>query len=466
MTASITVQNVSKCFHVYERPVDRLLQGLFGRRRRLFREFWALRDVSLEVFPGETVGIAGKNGSGKSTLLQIIAGTMQPTAGQVRVNGRVAALLELGSGFSPDFTGRENIRLNGTILGLRSEEVEQRMPQIEAFAELGDFVDQPVRTYSSGMYMRLAFSVAIHTRPDILIIDEALAVGDEAFQRKCFAKIEELKQNGATILFVSHSASSVTQLCDRAILLDRGARILTGKPKKVVAAYQRLLYSPNEDRDVLIEQLRASEGHDEPEDTDGRQDDAQEASDRWQVPAVRELNDGRSEYFDPGFLSRSVTEYPLRGARIIDPHIRNVAGARCNVLLPGERYVYTFDVEFLRDSSNVRFGMMLRSVAGIDLFGMSSHATADGIAHVAAGERCRVEFQFVTRFLPGTYFLNAGCQGVDDQGQVDFLHRILDATTFRVDEPASDRQMFGFFDLSEEPSCQWQRVETKVMPHV
>jgi lipopolysaccharide transport system ATP-binding protein len=186
-----------------------------------------LRDVDLEVWPGETVGIVGKNGSGKSTLLQIIAGTMTPTQGDVEVHGRVAALLELGSGFSPDFTGRENVKLNASLLGLRAAEIEERMPRIEAFAELEDFIDQPVRTYSSGMYMRLAFAVAINTDPDVLIIDEALAVGDEAFQRKCFATIERMKKGGATILFVSHSASSVNQLCDRAVLLDGGRRLLT-----------------------------------------------------------------------------------------------------------------------------------------------------------------------------------------------------------------------------------------------
>lgn len=463
MRPSIRVSGVSKCFHIYDRPLDRLLQGFVGSRRQLYREFWALQDVSLEVWPGETVGIAGKNGSGKSTLLQIIAGTMQPTSGQIQVNGRVAALLELGSGFSPDFTGRENVRLNGIILGLSGAEMDSRMPQIEAFAELGDFLDQPVRTYSSGMYMRLAFSVAIHTQPDILIIDEALAVGDEAFQRKCFARIEELKQGGATILFVSHSAASVTQLCDRAVLLDQGRRIITGRPKKVVAGYQRLLYALPDQREQVLTSLRAAEHLED--DSDVLNEDGAAASGEWQTPEIESLQNGGVEYFDPGFLSRSATEYPHRGARICDPHIRNAAGERCNVLLSGERYVYTFEVEFERQVSNVSFGMMLRSVAGVDLFGMSSHASGEGVTRFEAGDRCRVDFIFSTHLLPGTYFLNAGCQGSEAGGQIDFLHRILDATTFRIDMPASSRQMFGFYNLSEEPACQWQRVGERASSH-
>jgi lipopolysaccharide transport system ATP-binding protein len=234
---AIRINGVSKHYLMFERPEDRLKQMIVPRLQRLagrpprqyFRDFAALNGISFEVKRGETVGIIGRNGCGKSTLLQVICGTLPPTSGRVEVNGRIAALLELGSGFNPEFTGRENVYLNAAILGLSRRETEARFDAIARFADIGMFIDHPVKTYSSGMYMRLAFAVAINVDPDILVVDEALAVGDEAFSRKCYARIEEIKEKGATILFVSHSAQTVIQLCDRALLLDRGEKILEGK---------------------------------------------------------------------------------------------------------------------------------------------------------------------------------------------------------------------------------------------
>ncbi|RWI44037.1 MAG: ABC transporter ATP-binding protein [Mesorhizobium sp.] len=246
---AVRVRDVSKHYVMFERPEDRFkqmvvprLERLIGRPpRRYFRDFAALSGVSLEIGRGETVGIIGRNGSGKSTLLQIICGTLQPTSGSVEVNGRIAALLELGAGFNPEFTGRENVFLNASILGVPRKEMEWRFDDIARFADIGSFIDQPVKTYSSGMYVRLAFATAINVDPDILVVDEALAVGDEAFQRKCFARIEQIKDNGGTILFVSHGAQTIVQLCSRAILMDAGELILQGRPKTIVAQYQRLV---------------------------------------------------------------------------------------------------------------------------------------------------------------------------------------------------------------------------------
>ncbi|MDX8377458.1 MAG: ABC transporter ATP-binding protein, partial [Mariprofundales bacterium] len=209
---AIRVQNICKYYQIYSNPQDRLKQSLWRGRKQFYREFKALDDVSFEVKKGETVGIIGRNGSGKSTLLQIICGTLAPTSGDVEVNGRVAALLELGSGFNPEFTGRENVYMNATILGLSKKEIDARFDDIVAFADIGEFIEQPVKTYSSGMMMRLAFAVAINVKPDVLIIDEALSVGDVAFQRKCFGKIEEIRDAGATIMFVSHSEGSIVNL--------------------------------------------------------------------------------------------------------------------------------------------------------------------------------------------------------------------------------------------------------------
>lgn len=239
IASMIHVRGLCKTFRIYRRPADRLWEA-FGTKCRHTR-VEALRAMDLEIMRGETVGIVGRNGSGKSTLLQLIAGTLQPTSGQVVVRGRIAALLELGSGFNPDFSGRENVFLNGQVLGLRRREIESRFEKILEFADIGDFIDQPVRTYSSGMLVRLAFAAAINADPEVLIIDEALAVGDEAFQRKCFARIEQLKAAGSTILFVSHSVASVMQLCDRAVLLDSGRHLLTASAKDVVTLYQAIL---------------------------------------------------------------------------------------------------------------------------------------------------------------------------------------------------------------------------------
>lgn len=246
---AIRVSNLSKCYHIYDAPSDRLKQFVLPRVKRLvgrpprpyFRPFWALKDLSFEVRKGETIGIIGRNGSGKSTLLQILAGTLTPTSGEVNINGRVAALLELGSGFNPEFTGRENVFLNGQILGLSREEIEARYDNIVEFSEIGEFIDQPVKTYSSGMFVRLAFAVQAHIDASIVIIDEALAVGDIFFRQKCYARLEQLKQSGAAILLVSHSMPDIEQYCERAVLLDHGEQRFIGDASEAAKHYY-LLY--------------------------------------------------------------------------------------------------------------------------------------------------------------------------------------------------------------------------------
>jgi lipopolysaccharide transport system ATP-binding protein len=234
---AISLKNTSKCYKMYSRPIDRLKEILLPKKSRA-QEFWALRDISLTVPKGETVGIIGKNGSGKSTLLQIIAGTLTPTTGEVEVNGRVSALLELGSGFNPEFTGRQNVFFNGQIVGLTRDEIEGKFDEIASFAEIGNFMEEPVKTYSSGMYVRLAFAVAINVNPEILIVDESLAVGDGVFVYRCMAKIREFQDSGGTILFVSHDVGSVSRLCSEAIWINQGIIVDSGKPAEVCKHYQ------------------------------------------------------------------------------------------------------------------------------------------------------------------------------------------------------------------------------------
>lgn len=247
----IRARALGKCYHVYERPQDRLWQGLWRGRRRYYREFWALRGIDLDIRRGETVGIIGRNGSGKSTLLQLIAGTLSPSEGNVEVSGRLAALLELGSGFNPEFSGRENVFMNGALLGLSGEEIARRFEEIAAFADIGEFIDQPVKSYSSGMVVRLAFAVSVCVEPDILIVDEALAVGDLAFQLKCHERLRQLTDSGATLLFVSHDLAAVKAYCTRAVYLDRGRARAAGATGEVAELYMM---------DVRDEQKRALGG--------------------------------------------------------------------------------------------------------------------------------------------------------------------------------------------------------------
>lgn len=235
--AAIEVDSLSKCYHIYDQPRDRLLQMLSRGRKQYYRRFWALRDVSFRVRRGETIGIVGRNGSGKSTLLQMISGTLNPTGGVVQVNGRIAALLELGAGFNPEFTGRENTYMNGAVLGLSETEINARFCEIESFAEIGEFIDQPVKTYSSGMIVRLAFAVSVCVEPDILIVDEALAVGDAAFQFKCLERLKRLSQSGTTLLFVSHDISMVKSFCGRAIYLESGMVKADGAAEVIAELY-------------------------------------------------------------------------------------------------------------------------------------------------------------------------------------------------------------------------------------
>ncbi|HVJ62601.1 MAG TPA: ABC transporter ATP-binding protein [Tahibacter sp.] len=419
---AIEVRGVGKSFAIYERPHHRLMQQLFPNARRpWFREFRALHDIDFDVRRGETVGIVGRNGSGKSTLLQIICGTLAPTTGSVRVHGRVAALLELGAGFNPEFTGRENVYLNGTVLGLTRDEIDRCFDAIAAFADIGDFIEQPVKTYSSGMYVRLAFAVAINVQPDVLIVDEALSVGDEAFQRKCHARIEAMRQNGATILFVSHSAGLVTQMCSEAILLDAGEQLARGAPKFVVARYQKLIYAPSDAVGAIRAGIRA-------EALDTVAADGAYLSTAAACALADVLDDG---HFEPGLEPQSTVRYPSRGARILEPHLRSESGRVVNVVRCGTTYVYTYRIAFDRACRRVRCGMLIKTVSGLELGGAVTAQPADAIEHVEAGAELEVSFRLRNLLAPGTYFLNAGVLGASDEGEI-YLDRHIDIAMFRV----------------------------------
>lgn len=443
---AVRISQLSKVFPIYEKPQHRLLQMLSPKRwkHRWYRQFQALKQVDFEIRRGETFGIVGRNGSGKSTLLQIICGTLAPTLGDIEVNGRIAALLELGAGFNPDFTGRENVYLNGTVLGLTRDEIAARFDDIISFADIGEFIDQPVKSYSSGMYVRLAFAVAINVTPDILVVDEALAVGDEAFQRKCFARIQQLRDAGATVLFVSHSAGIVTELCDRAVLLDQGELLTIGSPKHVISRYHKMLYATADRIGEIRAQIRKERAGTETPDPE------LSAADKVDAELVRHEPHDEDAYFDPGLVSKSRLEYERNGACIVDAHLKTLSGEEVNVLRSGEQYIYSYQVQFHDTVTLARFGMMVKSVSGIELGGAASALAGEGEHLVREGSQMQVSFRFRCSLVPGVYFLNAGVMGRLHDGSESYLHRIVDCLMFRI-LPAPTSLTTGIIDFQIRP---------------
>lgn len=446
-STAIVVQGVGKRYQIYHRPQDRLKQSLLPRFRRVlglsaksyFREFEALKNVSFSVKKGETVGIVGSNGSGKSTLLQIICGTLIPSCGEVTTKGQIAALLELGTGFNPEFTGIENVQFYGQVLGLSAERVEQLMPAILEFADIGEFVYQPVKTYSSGMVVRLAFAVSVVREPDILVVDEALAVGDEAFQRKCYARIEALKKQGTTILFVSHGASIVVSLCDRALLLDRGELLFDGKPKDAVTLYHKFAFAPAQKREEIRQEIIQAE-------LAGQESESGKkvAHDRLALTA------SNKPFCVPQFISKSQLAFEERGVRIENPHLITLTGKQVNHLIFGEEYIYTYSVKFFQPAHEVRFGMLIKTITGVELGGAAYPSVDKGVILIKQGVETQPHFRFRCLLNPGSYILNAGVMGVQD-GTTTYLHRIVDAVIFKV-LPLEEHMGTGHINLDIKAS--------------
>jgi lipopolysaccharide transport system ATP-binding protein len=369
---AISLNNVSKCFKRYDRPVDRLKEVLVPSKSRA-QEFWALQDISLEVYKGETLGIIGQNGSGKSTLLQIIAGTLTPSTGDVRVNGRVSALLELGSGFNPEFTGRQNVFFNGQILGLSKEEIEARFDEIAAFAEIGDFIEQPVKTYSSGMVVRLAFAVIANTSPSILIVDEALAVGDARFQARCMQRIREMKERGVTLLFVSHDSSSVKMLCKTAILLNHGRMLERGDPKDVVDRYIALLSSDK--NDVLTKDIESVNYH----------------------------ND-----FIVSNHDNSLHRYGNKLAIIRNVKIVDIQDTEIGKVETGKIFKIIVVLEAQIKLADIIVGISIRNLMGLVMYGTNTNLLDVKLPEVGEGQQLKLCFQVPCHLNKGVYTVTLG----------------------------------------------------------
>jgi lipopolysaccharide transport system ATP-binding protein len=372
----VLLQNVSKLYKLYRRPADRLREALPFSKRKLHTDFWALRDIGFQVEKGETLALVGPNGSGKSTLLQIVAGILQPTHGRVVTRGRIAALLELGAGFNPEFTGRENVFLNGEIMGLSRAEIERAMPSIEAFAEIGEFIARPVKEYSSGMYVRLAFATAIHVDPEILIVDEALAVGDAVFANRCVRKFEELRERKITVLFVSHDLGLVKQLSSRAILLLNGRMEAQGAPSDVINRYIGLVLEKQQAPQERQERFEASFRH----------------------------GDGVSE--------------------ILSVELLNAAGDPAASVAGGETVTVRVRSRFHHAASDPMVGILIRNRIGMDVYGTNTRIEKQNLGSYQPGDELEVDFHFACWLTPQQYTLTVATQSPDGSSH-DWLDDVI-----------------------------------------
>jgi len=432
---AIRVSNLSKCYQIYDNPRDRLKQFVVPRMQRIsgrepkqyFREFWALKDVSFEVKKGETVGIIGRNGSGKSTLLQIICGTLSPTNGSVETRGRIAALLELGSGFNPEFTGRENVYMNAAVLGLSKEEVDARFDAIAAFADIGDFIEQPVKTYSSGMVVRLAFAVQSQIDPAILIVDEALSVGDAKFQAKCFERLRKLKENGTSILLVTHSTEQIVMHCSTAILLNSGIQLEVGEPRHVINRYMDLLFG--KERKIL-------------ESSPAQPVDA---------PAPSAFNDAYAlSNSEDLFITRpgyNPHEYRWGdgAAMILDYYLAADGDPYPSAITLGQTILVAISVKFHVDLLRPIFGLIIKTKEGVAINGANSEILecTEFQSLFQKGAIMYAEAYFKCRLAPGDYFMSIGI--ATRQGEEYIPHdRRYDAIHFVV---RPHTQFVGLADL-------------------
>ena len=452
---AIEIKDVTKIYKLYDKPIDRLKESLSPRHREYHRDFYALSNISFTVEKGQTVGIIGTNGSGKSTILKIITGVLTPTTGTVRVDGKISALLELGAGFNQDYTGIENIYMNGTMMGYTRKEMDAKLPEILAFAEIGDFVYQPVKTYSSGMFVRLAFALAINVEPEILIVDEALSVGDVFFQAKCYRRMEEIRKSGTTIVMVTHDMGSIIKYCDKVILLNKGEFIAEGSAGKMVDLYKKILAGQMEalraevaemhdfsgEKVVVAEENKgasdASGGTPKKEGADGAPGAGGLMREKMTINANREeYGDGRAEIYDLGLLDE-------RG---------NVT----NLLLKGENFTIREKIRFHADIQAPIFTYTIKDKKGTDLTGTNTLFEGTDIKPVKAGDEYDVTFTQRMTLQGGEYLLSMSCTGFEG-GEHVVYHRLYDVANITV---ISNKNTVGIYDMEPEVKAKITRKGT------
>ena len=413
---AIKITNLTKIYKLYARNRDRLKDSLGLSKKANYKEHYALKNVDMEVKTGESVGIIGVNGSGKSTILKIITGVLNATSGDVQINGRISALLELGAGFNMEYTGLENVYLNGTMMGFTRKEIDERLQAILDFADIGDFVHQPVKTYSSGMFVRLAFAVAINIDPEILIVDEALSVGDVFFQAKCYHKFEEFKKMGKTILFVSHDLTSIAKYCDRVILLNKGVKLAEGNPKDMVNMYKKLLVHQLDEETL--------------EDVSGKS-------------AIGEKSEDGKAWKNNFEINPTITDYGEKQAEIIDFAIVDQYGAYSSIIEKGSVYQVKAKIHFHETVKNPIFTITIKNKQGTDITGTNTMFERIETGTVNAGEERIVTYEQKMNLQGGDYLLSLGCTGYVGDNFVVY-HRLYDLVSFNV---LSDKNTVGFFDM-------------------
>ena len=423
---AIRVEHVSKMYKLYDKPSDRLKESLGLTRKKCYREHYALTDVNFEVPKGETIGIIGTNGAGKSTILKIITGVLNPTSGEVIVDGRISALLELGAGFNMEYTGVENVYLQGTMIGFSEEEIDARLQDILDFADIGDFVNQPVKTYSSGMFVRLAFAVAINIDPEILIVDEALSVGDVFFQAKCYRKFEEFKQQGKTILFVSHDLNSISKYCDRVLLLDHGKVVASGVPKEMVDLYKRLLVGQGpEDEEAAKKQAAAEQ-------------------------AIR-----KEGWITPFEMNPSTLEYGDKRAEMLGFLIQDENGLPTNTIEKGSSFTMKVRVRFHEHIEDPIFAFTIKDMRGTEITGtntMFEHITTPTGEN---GDTVVVSYTQKADLQGGEYLISFGLTGYRG-GDFVVYHRLYDASSLVV---VSTKNTVGFYDMNSRITIEQEEKQ-------
>ena len=423
---AIAVENVCKIYKLYDKPMDRLKEALGLTRNVKHREHFALNNVNFQVKQGECVGIIGTNGSGKSTILKIITGVLNPTSGAVTVNGRISALLELGAGFNQEYSGMENIYLNGTMNGFSNAEIDAKLQDILDFADIGDYVHQPVKTYSSGMFVRLAFSVAINIEPEILIVDEALSVGDVFFQAKCYHKFEEFKKMGKTIMIVSHDLSSIAKYCDRVILLNQGVKLGEGSPKEMIDDSKRVLVGQYELPEQKSEQSLLNDA------------EVQEAV-HTKAAVQKRAREGNAE-------NTKTLEYGTKEAEIEEIYIVDDRGVRTNAILKGMEFGIYMKVRFHQDLPAPIFAFSIKTAKGTEITGTNTMFEKAFLESVSAGSEKLVSFTQKMSLQGGEYLISFGVTGYNGN-EFQVYHRLYDALDITV---ISDKNTVGYYDMNSK----------------
>ena len=428
---AIQINHVSKIYKLYNKPSDRMKEALgFGKKVNA-KEKYALNDVSFDVKKGETVGIIGTNGSGKSTILKIITGVLNQTSGDVEIKGRISALLELGAGFNMEYNGIENVYLNGTMIGFSKEEIDAKLSDILAFADIGDYVYQPVKTYSSGMFVRLAFAVAINIDPEILIVDEALSVGDVFFQSKCYHKFEEFKKLGKTILFVSHDLSSISKYCDRVVLLNQGVKLAEGNPKEMIDLYKKVLVNQVSDSDL---------------ETDAKDEKAEDEAEAQIAATAKEA--ASDTWKSKLNLNPQVQEYGSKLADIEDFAIIDDQGNITNSIIKGSTFTVKMKIHFHEEVQEPIFAYTIKNLKGEEITGTNSMLEHVDTESTKEGDVYEITYVQEMNLQGGEYLMSFGCTGYHD-GSFTVYHRLYDVCNITV---ISDKDSVGFYDMNAKVS--------------